>query len=59
MFQKKSNTERKEMLLLYFELDVFCLFETRVPEFDAVFSVQCTVYTVLYSPQLWGAGVVC
>ncbi len=42
MFQKKSYTESKEMSSLSFELDV--------PEFDAVFSVQCT----LYSPQLLG-----
>jgi hypothetical protein len=25
-------------------LDVFCQFEARVLEFDAVFSVQCTLY---------------
>jgi hypothetical protein len=29
---------------LYFGLDVFCQFEARVPEFDAVFSVQCPLY---------------
>jgi hypothetical protein len=36
--------------LLYFGLDVFCQFEVRVPEFGAVFRVQCT----LCSPQLLG-----
>jgi hypothetical protein len=43
----------KEMLSLYFELDVFCLFEARVPEFDPqplplaveMFSVQCRLNT--------------
>ncbi len=34
----------KEMTSLYFGLDVFCQFEARVPEFDAVFNVQCTLY---------------
>jgi hypothetical protein len=32
-----------DMSPLYLELDVFCQFEARVPEFDAV---QCTVHTV-------------
>ncbi len=43
----------QEMSSLSFGLNVFCQFESRVPEFDAVFSVQCT----LYSPQLLWAGV--
>ncbi len=34
----------KEMSSLYFGLDVFGQFEARVPEFDAVFSVQCTLH---------------
>ncbi len=34
----------KDMSSLYFGLDVFCQFEARVPEFDAVFCVQCTLY---------------
>jgi hypothetical protein len=33
------------MSSLYFGLDVFCQFEARVPEFDAVYSVHCTQYT--------------
>jgi hypothetical protein len=41
------------MSLLYFGLAVFCQFEARVPEFDAVFSVVCT----LYNPQLWYSGI--
>jgi hypothetical protein len=40
----------KEMLLLYFGLDVFCQIAARVPEFYAVFIVQC----ILNSPQLLG-----
>jgi hypothetical protein len=36
------------MSSLYFGLGVFCQFEAEVPEFDAVFSVEFT----LYSPQL-------
>ncbi len=32
------------MSSLYFRLDVFYQFEARVPEFDAVFSVHCTLY---------------
>jgi hypothetical protein len=39
----------KEMLL-YLGFYLFCQFEFRAPEFDAVFSVECT----LYSPQLLG-----
>jgi hypothetical protein len=35
----------KEMHSMYFGFDVFCiLFEARVPEFDTVFVVQCTLY---------------
>jgi hypothetical protein len=34
----------KEMLSLYFGLDVFCQFEDRFLEFNAVFIVQCIVY---------------
>jgi hypothetical protein len=34
----------KEMSSLHFGLDVFCQFEARVPEFDAVYSVHCTLY---------------
>jgi hypothetical protein len=34
----------KEMYSMYFGLDVFCQFEARVPEFDTVFVVQCTLY---------------
>jgi hypothetical protein len=30
----------EKMSSLYFGLDVFCQFEARVPEFDAVFSVK-------------------
>jgi hypothetical protein len=33
----------KEMSSLNFGLTVFCQFEARVPVFDAVFSVQCTL----------------
>jgi hypothetical protein len=40
----------KAMSSWYFGLDVFCPFEARVPEYYAVVSVQCT----LYSPQLLG-----
>ncbi len=40
----------KEMSSLYFGLDAFCQLEARVPEFEAVFSIQRT----LYSPQLLG-----
>jgi hypothetical protein len=40
----------KAMSTLYFGLDVFCPFEARVPEYYAVVSVRCT----LYSPQLLG-----
>ncbi len=36
--------DRKEMSSLYFGLDIFCQFEARVPEYDAVLSVQCTLY---------------
>jgi hypothetical protein len=32
----------KKMLSVYFGLNIFCQFEARVPEFDAVFSVHCT-----------------
>jgi hypothetical protein len=35
----------KEMSSLYFGLDVFCLFEAGVPEFEAVFSIHRTLYT--------------
>jgi hypothetical protein len=45
---------RKEMSSLYFGLDVCCQFEAIVLEFDAVFSVQCTLYTVQR-----GRGVAC
>jgi hypothetical protein len=34
----------KEMSSLYCGLDVFCQFEARAPEFEAVYSVQCTLY---------------
>jgi hypothetical protein len=34
----------KAMSSLYFGLDVFCQLEARVPEFDAVFRVQCSVF---------------
>jgi hypothetical protein len=34
----------KEMSSLYFGLDVFCQFDAKVPELDAVFSVECTLY---------------
>jgi hypothetical protein len=34
---------RKEMSSLYFGLDGFCQFEAIVLEFDAVFSVHCTL----------------
>jgi hypothetical protein len=34
----------KEMSSLYSGQDVFCQFEARVPEFKAVFSVQCILY---------------
>jgi hypothetical protein len=41
--QKTVNQRcSKEMSSLYFGLDVFCQFEARVPEFDAVFSVHYT-----------------
>jgi hypothetical protein len=43
------------MSSLYFGLDVFCQSKTRVPEFEAVFSVQCTVYPV----QVGGGGGGC
>jgi hypothetical protein len=33
------------MSSLYFGLSVSCQFDTKVPEFDEVFSVHCTVYT--------------
>ncbi len=42
----------KENSPLYFGFDVFCQFKARVPEFDAMSSVQCT----LSSPQLLGVG---
>jgi hypothetical protein len=42
------------MSSLYFGLDVFCQFEARVSEYEAVFIVvECT----LYSPQLAAAGL--
>jgi hypothetical protein len=46
------------MFSLYFGLDVFCQFEARVTEFDAVFSVSAyTVRCILYSQQLqYGGG---
>ncbi len=34
----------KVMSSLYFGLNVFCQFEARDSEFDAVFTVQCTLY---------------
>jgi hypothetical protein len=40
----------KEMSSLYFRLDVFFLFEARVPGFDALFGVLC----ILYIAQLLG-----
>jgi hypothetical protein len=40
------------MSSLYFGLDLFCQFAARVPEFDVVFSVECT--RTVYSPQLAG-----
>ncbi len=43
------------MSSLYFGLDVFCQFEVRLPEFDALFSVHCTVYCV-QSTAMWGGG---
>jgi hypothetical protein len=36
-------------------LDVFCQFEARAPEFDAVFSVECTLYSL---QLLWDRGCV-
>ncbi len=44
------------MSTLYFGLDVFCQFKARVAEFDAVFRVQCTLYSV-QSTAGGGAGV--
>jgi hypothetical protein len=44
---------------LYFGLDVICLFEARVPEFeptpppDSCESVQCTVYKHWTLRQIW------
>jgi hypothetical protein len=35
-----------EMSALYFGLDLFCQFDAGAPEFDAVFSVQYTLYRV-------------
>jgi hypothetical protein len=40
-----------EMSLLYFELDIFCQFEAGVPEFDAAFSVQCTIQSTAVGRQ--------
>ncbi len=35
---------RSERDVIAFGLDVFYQFEARVPEFDAVFNVQCTLH---------------
>jgi hypothetical protein len=37
------------MSSLYFGFDVSCQFEASVSEFDAVYSVHCTLYTSTYS----------
>ncbi len=42
------------MSSLYFGLAVFCQFEDKVPEFDTVFSVQCTLYGERGSCQILG-----
>jgi hypothetical protein len=42
--QKTVNQRCSKEMSLYFGLDVFCQFEARVPEFDAVFSIQCILY---------------
>jgi hypothetical protein len=42
--EMRYNEISKEMSSLFFGLDVFCQFEARVPEFDAVFSTQYTLY---------------
>ncbi len=44
----------KAMSSLYFGLDVFCQCEARVPEFDAVFRVQCKLYTGGVACQILG-----
>jgi hypothetical protein len=45
------------MASVYFGLDVFCQFEARDQEFDAVSSVRCTVHWTL-SQLLGGRGYV-
>ncbi len=37
---------RKEMSSLYFALDIFFQFEAKVPEYDAMYTVHCTLCTV-------------
>jgi hypothetical protein len=46
----------KEMSSLYFGLDVFCQFESKVPEFDAVLGV---LYTLQSTTDEGGGGVAC
>jgi hypothetical protein len=49
----------KDMSSLYFVLDVLCLFEARVPEFDTkplsptAVNCTCTVYTVHRTVTFW------
>jgi hypothetical protein len=42
----------RAVVVVYFGLDVFCQFEARVLEFDAVFSIECTYTVYTYSPEL-------
>jgi hypothetical protein len=42
--QIKYSKISTKMSSLYFGLDKFCQFEAEVPKFDAVFSIQCTLY---------------